>query len=259
MRFDAHFHIIDPAFPLVPSQGFQPAPFLVDDYLRLATPLGIRAGVLVSASFQGFDQGYVLAALERLGPGFVGVTQLAPETPDAVIRDLAERGVRGLRFNIRRGLASTRQDMERLARRVLDLVGWHVEFYADAVDLAECEDWLTRLPALSIDHLGLSSRGLPVLVRLVERGARVKASGFGRVDLEVTEVLSQLHRANPRALMFGTDLPSTRAARAFSADDIGLIQQALGETASAQVLWQNAVDFYRLAWPVHPWTRSADG
>jgi predicted TIM-barrel fold metal-dependent hydrolase len=257
MLFDAHFHIIDPGFPLVPSQGFRPAPFPVDDYLRLAKPLDIRAGAVVSGSFQGFDQGYLCAALDRLGPGFVGVTQLAPETPDAIVRDLAERGVRGLRFNIRRGLSSSRQNMERLARRVFDLVGWHVEIYADAAELADCDDWLRRLPALSIDHLGLSGRGLPLLLRLAERGVRVKASGFGRVDLDVAEALCRLHEANPQALMFGSDLPSTRARKPFNPDDIGLIRQALGDAGAEQVLWHNAADFYRLPAPVHPWTQSA--
>ena len=33
-------------------------------------------GAVVSGSFQGFDQSYLLDALDQLGPSFVGVTQL---------------------------------------------------------------------------------------------------------------------------------------------------------------------------------------
>jgi hypothetical protein len=45
--FDAHFHVIDPRFPLVPNQGFLPDPFTVADY-----------------------RARLVDALEQLGPGF---------------------------------------------------------------------------------------------------------------------------------------------------------------------------------------------
>ena len=31
--FDAHFHIIDPRFPLVPNRGYLPDRYTVSDYL----------------------------------------------------------------------------------------------------------------------------------------------------------------------------------------------------------------------------------
>jgi hypothetical protein len=102
------------------------------------------------------------------------------------------------------------------------------------------------LPAVSIDHLGLSRSGLNSLTRLVEQGVRVKACGFGRVDFAVKPVLQDLYAVNPKALMFGTDLPSTRAPRPFHEDDIQLLIDALGQDAASNVLSRNAIEFYKL-------------
>ncbi len=48
MIFDAHCHIIDPAFPLLANEGFLPHPYRVDDYRARVTPLGVAGGVVVS-------------------------------------------------------------------------------------------------------------------------------------------------------------------------------------------------------------------
>ncbi|OUM08393.1 2-pyrone-4,6-dicarboxylate hydrolase [Pseudomonas syringae] len=244
--FDAHCHIIDPHFPLIANNGFLPEPFGVSDYLASVQPLGVQGGAVVSGSFQGFDQGYLLAALRSLGPGFVGVTQLPASVTDAELDTLDAAGVRALRFNLKRGGSEQLDQLEALALRVHERVGWHSELYIDSRELAEIEVRLLKLPAISIDHLGLSGEGLPVVLRLAERGVRVKACGFGRVDFPVREALRDIHAANPHALMFGTDLPSTRAPRPFQADDIVLLTDALGEEGARQALWDNAANFYRL-------------
>ena len=70
--FDAHLHIIDPRFPLVPNKDYLPDPFTVEDYLRRTEALNVAGGAVVSGSFQAFDQSYLLDALDRLGPSFVG-------------------------------------------------------------------------------------------------------------------------------------------------------------------------------------------
>jgi len=244
--FDSHLHIIDPAFPLVPNNGFLPDPFTTNDYLLMARSLGVKGGAVVSGSFQAFDQGYLLSALERLGPRFVGVTQLPASVSDAEIIRLDEKGVRAVRFNLKRGGSESVEHLESFARRVFDLVGWHVELYVDARELDDLQGTVMRLPAVSIDHLGLSKKGFPTLLRLAEKGIRVKATGFGRVDFPVSQALQAIHAANPQALMFGTDLPSTRAPRPFEANDISLIVDALGEEGAELALWRNATSFYRL-------------
>lgn len=242
--FDAHLHVIDPRFPLVANQGYTPEPFTVRDYRARTAALDIVGGVVVSGSFQAFDQAYLLDALERLGPAFVGVTQLPVSVADEEVVALDAAGVRALRFNLYRRGCERLEDLERLGRRVASLVGWHVELYVDARDLPDLAPHLRELPALCVDHLGLSHDGLPALLSLVEHGARVKASGFGRVDRDVPATLKAIAAANPDALMFGTDLPSTRAPRSFADSDVQLVLDALGDRLGRRVLHDNGVAFY---------------
>lgn len=244
--FDAHCHIIDPRFPLVPNNAYLPEAFSTDDYLAAVRPLGICSGAVVSGSFQAFDQGYLLAALQQLGPGYVGVTQVPATISDAELLALHAGGVRAVRFNLRRGGSEQADQLERMARRVFELAGWHVELYIDSRELGALHPVLCRLPAVSIDHLGLSRDGLPALLRLAEAGVRVKACGFGRVDFDVVPALRDIDRANPHALMFGSDLPSTRAPRPFDKADLELIHQALDSDGVERALWRNARAFYRL-------------
>lgn len=244
--FDSHFHVIDPRFPLVPNHGFLPAVFTVDDYLQRTEALPLVGGAVVSGSFQNFDQGYLLAALARLGPAYVGVTQLPTTVTDEEILKLNRAGVRGVRFNLRRGGSEGVDELEGFAHRVHEVAGWHVELYVDARDLAGLWEVLLALPAVSVDHLGLSEVGFHDLLELAERGVRVKATGFGRVDFDVGSALKDLHAANPESLMFGTDLPSTRAPRPFVLEDIEPICEVLGDGEARRVFYSNAVGFYRL-------------
>ncbi len=245
--FDSHLHIIDPAFPLVPNKGYLPDLFTVNDYLEKVGPLGITAGAVVSGSFQAFDQGYLVSALDRLGPTFVGVTQLPASATDEEIIRLNEKGVRAVRFNLKRGGSESIDHLVSFAHRIHDLAGWHVELYVDSQELNDIFNSLLRLPAVSIDHLGLSKEGFPTLLSLVEKGVRVKATGFGRVNFPVAVALRAVHTINPHAIMFGTDLPSTRAPRPFEPNDIELLIETLGEKAAEMVLWENAASFYRIS------------
>jgi hypothetical protein len=173
-------------------------------------------GAVVSGSFQGDDQTYLLDALERLGPGFVGVTQLPPTATDDEIRELDAAGVRAVRFTLARGGAL---DVD-LALRVHELAGWHAEVYA--TDLPAHERALRELPRLVIDHLGMNAEGLAVAIRL---GAMVKLTP--RVSLDLRAV-------DPSKLMFGTDLPGTRTDRTFTPDVIaGITNSALVDNARA--------------------------
>jgi predicted TIM-barrel fold metal-dependent hydrolase len=243
--FDAHFHIIDRRFRLVPNQGYVPGPFTVEDYLQRTSSLRIEGGALVSGSFQAFDQGYLMDALRRLGPSFVGVTQLPPSVSDEEVLRLNAAGVRAVRFNLKRGGTGDVASLESFAGRVYELAGWHVELYVDSGHLVDLEPALRRLPRVSIDHLGLSRTGFRVLIGLVEQGMGVKATGFGRLDLDPLVAMREIYAANPDALMFGTDLPSTRARRSFRDEDVAVVIEAVGEEAARKVLRDNAVALYR--------------
>jgi len=244
--FDAHFHIIDPRFALVPNRGYLPDRYTSRDYLERMKDYDLIGGAVISGSFQAFDQDYLVDALSRLGPNFVGVTQLPVTVSDEELQELDTAGVRAVRFNLKRGGSEDVRHLDAMARRVHELLGWHVELYVDSAELGELVPILTALPAVAIDHLGLSRVGLKTLIRLAERGVKVKATGFGRVDFNVPQALRDLHAANPGALMFGSDLPSTRAARPYSDNDFRLVSEALGEEAAHRVFTKNAKEFYRV-------------
>lgn len=235
--FDAHFHVIDPRFPLVPNQGFLPEPFTVGDYRERVAGLDVTGGAVVSGSFQAYDQTYLVDALRQLGPGFVGVANIPPDITDAEVVVLAEAGVRAYRVNLFRG-----GDVAQLALapRLYDLVGWHLEVYLDARDLPIVHAPLAAAPRLVVDHMGMSQAGLPALLDLVKDGAHVKASGFGRTDVDPYSALKAIAALNPAAVVFGSDLPGTRARRPFDAADVDLVAEAAGERA----LYENAAALY---------------
>lgn len=243
--FDSHFHIIDKKFPLVPNNGYMPDAFTVKDYLDKTSAYDLCGGAVVSGSFQAFDQSYLLDALNKLGASFVGVTQLAMNITDDEIIRLNESGIRAVRFNLKRGGSEGIAHLSSMASRVYEIAGWHVELYVDSSDLPDLYDTLIALPSVSIDHLGLSKAGLKILTKLAEQGVRVKATGFGRVDFDVTYVLKALYSANPKSLMFGTDLPSTRAPTPYSDNDFMLVVDTLGDEAAKDILSRNAIEFYK--------------
>lgn len=248
--FDAHFHIFDPAFVVEANHGYHPAPFTVADYHdRLGRLSGrLRGGAVVAASFQAGRTAWLRAALAALGPGFVGVVDLPAEVTDDDVRSLDAVGVRAVRVNLRRGGPAALAGLDRLANRVFELAGWHVEVYVDGAHLDQLAPRLAALPRVCIDHLGLpvdrSGPGYRALVGLVAGGARVKASGFGRQRVAVPPVLRELAAVDPTALVFGTDLPSTRAPRAFQDADVVLVRRVLDPGLARSVLHDNAVALY---------------
>jgi len=244
--FDSHCHIIDPRYPIIENQGYIPPPYTLNDYRQQTVPLGVSSGAIVSGSFHGFDQSYLKATLAILGPQWVGVTQVPNSITDQEVLELTNLRVRALRFNIFRGLVDSVDEIVSFANRVHQLGNWHAEIYADAAALAPHVAKLSKLPKIVIDHLGMTEKGLPVLLDLVDAGACVKATGFGRVNMNVPKMLEAVARRSPNALVFGTDLPSTRAKRPFDVSDITLIKDVLGKSLSDLVFWNNPRNLYRL-------------
>ena len=142
--FDAHLHVIDPRFPLVANQGYVPDPFTADDYRAATAELNVTGGAVVAGSFQGGSDPSVVVqpatvavqrgqtplwlvdALGRFGPGFVGVVELRAGATDEQVLALDAAGVRAVRFNLHRGGA--------LRGAVCD-AGWHAEVYAGGARL----------------------------------------------------------------------------------------------------------------------------
>ncbi len=243
--FDSHLHIINSQFPLIENNGYLPDEFTHEDYLNRTTSYEICGGAVVSGSFQGYDQSYLINALENLGNGFVGVTQLPHTVSDEEIINLDKVGIRAVRFNIKRGGSEELKHLTTMAHRIYDLARWHVELYVDSKDLPDLYNTLINLPLVSVDHLGLSKEGLNTIKKLIEYNVKLKATGFGRVNFDVKGILPELNSINPSALMFGTDLPSTRAPRKYEDNDFLLVIDALGEDDVENIFSKNAIEFYK--------------
>ncbi|MCR9249939.1 MAG: amidohydrolase family protein [bacterium] len=242
--FDSHFHIIDPQFPLQPNQGFIPEPYLVNNYKSETSEHDIAGGAVVSGSFQGFDTSSLIEFLKILGNGFYGVANISSELGDDELVKLDQAGVRAVRFNLKRGGSAERDEMVNLSNRLFDKFGWHAELYVSSKELISLSSMLSEIPEYSIDHLGLEKFGLEHLFKCVEQGAKVKATGFGRVDFDPKEVMKTIHSINTTALMFGTDLPSTRARERYSKAHLDLIKDTFDSSDLDRILYRNALGFY---------------
>ena len=154
--------------------------------------------------------------------------------------------MRAVRFNLFRGNIESVSDIADVAKRAHAVAGCHAEIYADAAALKPHLAALSKLPQLSIDHLGMTGEGLPTLLELVDAGCKVKATGFGRVRLDVPKALEAIARRSPNALVFGTDIPSTRAKRPFEPADIELVERVLGPDLAKRAFWDNPLALYRV-------------
>jgi len=244
--FDSHFHIIDKRFPLIKLNNYLPPEFTVEDYLEKTKDINIIAGCLVAGSFQGFEKDYMVSALKQLGSYFVGTIQIPVSASDEEILELNSTGVKGVRFNIKAGGSEKLDNLEKLAIRVHELCGWHVEIHIKSSEISSLFETLASLPSVSIDHIGYTQSGFDTLLKLVERGVKIKASGFGRVDFDVKTTLTEINSVNQNALMFGTDLPSTRAPRPFQNSDIDIILENFDDDTCSKILYENAASFYKI-------------
>ncbi len=246
--FDAHFHIIDHKYPLVENNGYLPEDFIANDYNKKMKELNLNpvGGAIVSGSFQAFDQSYLIESLKQLGENYVGVTNLEYDAPDEKIIKLNANRIKAVRFNLYRGGSETTKHLKNLASRVHDLANWHIELYVDSKDLKDLSSLLLQCPKISIDHLGMSKEGFSDLLKLVEKGSHVKATGFMRINFDAIKAMRTIYSINPNALVFGTDLPGTRAPRCFNSDDIKLLQDNFSEQELQNIMLNNAKSLYDL-------------
>ena len=60
------------------------------------------------------------------------------------------------------------------------------------------------------------------------------------------KTLEAVAKKNPNALVFGTDIPSTRAPRPFEPSDIDLVERVLGHELAQKAFWDNPLALYRV-------------
>ncbi len=242
--FDSHFHIINPNFPLVENNGYLPANFTINNYLEKVENFGIVGGAIVSGSFQKFDQEYLLNALGKLGENYFGVANIPIDMENQKLEKLNQCNIRAVRFNLKRGGSESLKNMIALSNKLYDRFEWHTELYVDSKNLNQLKTILKNIPKFSIDHLGLSKEGLKDLYYWVEKGTKVKATGFGRINFNPIKIMRKVYEINPDSLMFGTDLPSTRAEVPFSYAHLEMIKDNFSTEEQEKILFKNATDWY---------------
>lgn len=165
---DTHAHIIDPArFPFDAGPGYKPAPHetgTAEQYCAVLDAHGVGHALLVQPSGYGYDNRALLDAMARFPGRFKAIAVVDPETPEAELARLSERGVVGVRFN----LVSYRADAlagkagERFLARLREL-GWFAQVFADDAQWAAAAPLLRRSGVkVLVDHFGVQdpARGL---------------------------------------------------------------------------------------------------
>ena len=77
--FDAHFHIIDPRFPLVPNAGYVPGRYTSSDYLERIQAYRPEGGAIVTFSESAY--GALMGVARRVSPL---AAQLRPSLAPAI-------------------------------------------------------------------------------------------------------------------------------------------------------------------------------
>ena len=226
---DCHVHVYDfTRFPLAKTSTYGPPQATWGDYLRKREALGLHRVVLVQPTGYGFDNGCLLDALDaasRIGSDIArGIAVIPPEASQSTLRELHDRGIRGVRFMMIPGSGGVLawDDLEPIANKIAEF-GWVINLQLDGRQLADYEMRLRRLPCkLSIDHIGkflepvsMTHPGFRSLLGLLDAGntwvklsAPYETSKVGAPLYDDVSVLaSALARAHPERCLWSSNWP----------------------------------------------------
>ena len=227
---DCHAHVFGPldAFPVREEASYGTFDLPVERYLDLLDGIGFARGVAVTPSAYGPDNGALLHALSRAPDRLRGVAVVGEGTTADDLADLAERGVRGLRFahlaEARPFTGTVGYDVLAAlapAMRELDL---HAQIWSSGeLFVADHRELLGLGVPLVLDHMGLfdPARGtgdatFRTIVDLLADGrVWVKVVAY-RLSARYPDYddLRPFHEAllaaNPDQLVWGTDWPHVR-------------------------------------------------
>jgi D-galactarolactone isomerase len=221
---DCHHHIYDPArFP--PLQPGAEPNSRVEEYRLLQRRIGTTRNVVVTPRPYFTDNRVTLDAISQFGANARGVAVIRPTISDAELETLARGGIRGARFTLAptpANTAPTTIDMiEPLSKRV-NALGWHIQIYMDADQIAVAEDLWMRIPSpMVFDHmgripqpLGIKHPAFSIIRRLIDKGRTwVKLSVTSDPEpkySDLTEVAQAYVQAAPERMLWGSNWPHPR-------------------------------------------------
>jgi predicted TIM-barrel fold metal-dependent hydrolase len=273
---DCHVHIFGPdeKFPLSPKRLYTPGSASIEDLLALHHALHIDRVVIVHPSPYGADNAVTVDAVRKLGARARGVAVIDDATTDAMLTDMHEAGIRGVRVNLESygesNPAVAGRHLQRAAERVAPL-GWHVQTYTNLTILAPLHDIILKLPTtLVADHfgrpkasLGTTQPGFAEFLALLRSGkVYVKISAPYRISqqphyTDAAPIARAMIAANPDRIVWGTDWPHPGAAKrdpavieSFRPEDNGqalnrLAEWTTGPTELQKILVDNPARLYQ--------------
>jgi predicted TIM-barrel fold metal-dependent hydrolase len=229
---DCHVHIFGPdeRFPLSSKRLYSPGPASIDDLLAMHRALHIERVVVVHPSSYGADNAVTVDAVRTLGTRARGVAVIDDTTTDAMLADMRDAGIRGVRVNLESygesDPAVAGKHLQQAAERVAPL-GWHVQTYTNLAILAALHDIILKLPVtLVVDHFGrpkasqgIEQPGFAEFLALLRSGkVYVKISAPYRISQQpnypdAAPIARAMIEANPERIVWGTDWPHPGAAK----------------------------------------------
>jgi 2-pyrone-4,6-dicarboxylate lactonase len=155
---DAHCHVFGPGqqFPYAAERKYTPCDASKQQLFALRDHLGFARNVIVQATCHGADNSALMDACNSSAGKARGVATVRRSVTDRELETLHNSGVRGVRFNFVKRLVdfTPKEELLEIAQRI-QLLGWHVVIYFEAVDLPELWDFFTALPTtVVVDHMG---------------------------------------------------------------------------------------------------------
>ena len=270
---DCHAQILGPTdtYPLNQIGDLTTDAYSAEEYAKFRENKNIKRTVLVQPEHYGTDNSCLLDAISSLCKHpeeeeafqIKGIAKIESNLEDEKLERLANLGVVGAKFEMRRGLSGLSwAEADRLAWRINDL-GWTVELYIDGSDIHEVEKNIKSWPGWVVfPHLGhfqrtvtTQQKGFTSLTRLIDRDkAWVKISApyilspnDNLDDQEVTGIITALAKWAPERLVWGTNWPHLEKEGDTAIDDelLGLMNKWVpNETNRKLIMCENANTLY---------------
>lgn len=218
---DSHVHVFLPEFPYAASRQYTPPAATIPQLRSELCRLDMARVVLIQPSCYGTDNRALLAGLDQLGPHIargVAVVDL-DKVSDAGLRELADKGVRGIRFNLSVQQEADGQRIRRdlaAAQERCGPLGWHLQINASAASIRSLAPALASLHIpVVFDHFAGGPDAADTVLELLGTGRIwVKLSAPYRAShvagyRDMDELVAFLVRANPQRLVWGSDWPHT--------------------------------------------------
>lgn len=245
--WDCHVHVFSPADAVAPGH-YQPQAAALETIETLAAGCGVGHLVLVQPSVYGTDNRLMLQALGRQPGRHRGVAVVDASASPGELQAMHEAGVRGVRFNLVSPVGNGDAALDTLAPLLREL-GWHVQWYAGAEDLARIAGLQKRHRLrFVLDHYAGLTPDLPAtnpawnaLTQLADQGAWVKLSAPYRLPGPVSPKALRVHGERMAELfgprvVWGSDWPHTSFKPGTQPDYAGLAAQAATPALHAQAV-----------------------